>query len=83
MSAVSPSATHCMLSLGLSPVSMSRHIQLPPQVSMNSQNGVESSVAGGGKGLTWSLFILDSDICIMEVGIPAGKIWAGVYTCVI
>jgi hypothetical protein len=79
---VIPSAIHDTSSLECAPEPISSHIQVPPHVARNSQKDCVLSLGVGVSGLSWSLFTLHSDIPTTEVGIPVGKFWADVSSCV-
>jgi hypothetical protein len=79
---VIPSAIHNILSLECAPESISSHIQVPLHVARNSQNDCGLFLGVGGSGLSWSVFTLHYDVSTTEVGIPVGKFWADVSSCV-
>jgi hypothetical protein len=70
---VIPSATHVRLSFECVPASIPSHIQVPPQVEINSQNVRDVFVSFGDLGPSWSLVTVVADISITEVGIPKGS----------
>ena len=70
---VIPSAIHVRLSFECVPALIPSHIQVPPQVKINSQNVCDVFVSFGDLGPSWSLVTVVADISITEVGIPEGS----------